>query len=1026
MRWHPLCHCASSTAVTRKSFYSAATTTILADVRRRVERQLFAWLIPTLTALVFGGANAAPASHTKARFDIPSLTLTDALDRFGEQSGFQIVYEHSQLDGRTAPQITGEMSAARALTRLLAGSGLQWDQVNDLTVIVRRPSRIAHSNAARASAVSTNASLASEVATLGVIEVTADPRRIVPTHASESTFGFQKPVVETPRSVSFISEETIDLFGLSAVEDLVRVVPGVFTTTRFGIQGAVDVRSVPADTYFRGMKRLSLQGHGRSVLAAMDAIEIVGGPPSPIYGMGKIGGYTNLTPKSGRAQSGSYLIDTIGFTQAVVGEYSRREFSFGMGGPLPLARRFDKEGGYYVYGLFEDSDSYTDGVPIRQDVLQAASSVDDFLGAMRLETGVSYQMSRTAGALTGRFTQELVDTGRYIRGTPLVDLDANASGAIGYLEMQRGSPVNGTLSMGNQPLLQTWAWPRDAHGRPLPLDQFPVVPGIPRQLYDYLQAHPEVDPTGALRAQGVGGPLPLSGSVPIGMALDPRTVGYDALDWHRAAAFEKDLQARFVTVFLDLVNDADPDFTLKNQLFYDRMIQYKNSNQPFVQEQDVYVMEDKFTITRRLEDLPSWLSINALASLNARLTVSEGKSTGNDFSSHRTDAMASTWIDALGGMTPNTTFASPLDNSSLATDGYPWVSIYRSRFSELGAALLFDIELWGRTRLLVGGRIDGSDAENVDRAGSFNATAGTSANPGFYSTADVSAQAWDSGSSWSASLSQRLFENVWPYATAARSSIVLDGNNNALANEAINAGHIGAAELAEIGVKAQLFDDRLFMSVAAYEQSRVGVDADDVSAIVYAYATATQARGWELQLKWVPIRSLLLSFYYLDQTTRFDPNLGSTQLVDARMLGFQDVIDAEGNVIFPAEAFLYGGRARIVLPSGVEQYAKKQGNPERQAAFTMSYQWGNGFGMYFSGNYLSSTCTGRLCVVRLPESEVFSIGAFMDLGSWSVKLDVNNAFNERYFRARTGDTLGNVLAQALPDRRCQLTLKYSF
>ena len=991
-----------------------------------MERQLFAWLITTLTALAFGSANAAPAANTKARFAIPSLTLADALDRFGEQSGFQIVYEHSDLDGRTAPQITGEMSAAHALTRLLADSGLQWEQVNDLTLIVRRPTRVAQSTRARAARPSNTASLASDIATLAVIEVTADPRRILPTHASESSFGFQKPVVETPRSVSFISEETIDLFGLSAVEDLVRVVPGVFTTTRFGIQGAVDVRSVPADTYFRGMKRLSLQGHGRSVLAAMDAIEIVGGPPSPIYGMGKIGGYTNLTPKSGRAQSGSYLTDTTGFAQAVAGEYSRREFSFGMGGPLSLARRFDKEGGYYVYGLFEDSDSYTDGVPIRQDVLQAATSVDDFLGSMRLETGVSYQVSRTAGALIGRFTQDLVDTGRYVRGTPLVNLDANGNGEIGYLEMQRGSPVNGALSLSSQPLLQTWAWPRDANGQPLPLDRFPVVPGIPRELYNYLQAHPEVDPTGALRAQGVGGPVPTSGSVPIGMVLDPRTVGYDTLDWHRAGAFEKRLEARFVTLFLDLVNDTNPDFTFKNQLFYDRMIQYKNSNQPFVQEQDVYVMEDKFTITRKLENLPTWLSINALASLNARLTVSEGKSTGNDFSSHRTDAMAPTWIDSLGGMTPNTTFASPIDNPNLATDGYPWVSIYRTKFSELGAALLFDIELWGRTRLLVGGRIDGSEAENVDRAGSFNATTGTSADPGLYSTADVRAEAWDSGASWSASLSQRVFGNVWPYATVARSSIVLDGNNNALTNEAINAGHIGAADFAEIGVKTQLFNDRLFISAAAYEQSRAGVDADDANAIVYAYATATKTRGWELQFKWVPIRSLLLSFYYLDQTTRFDPNLGSVQLVDARTLGFQDVLDAQGNVIFPAEAFLYGGRARIVLPSGMEQYAKKQGNPERQAAFTMSYQWSNGFGVAFSGNYLSSTCTGRLCVVSLPESHVVSIGAFMDVGTWSVKLDVNNAFNERYFRARTGDTLGNVLAQALPDRRCQLTLKHSF
>src|SRR6185503_3859730 len=58
-----------------------------------------------------------------------------------------------------------------------------------------------------------------------VILVTADPNRILPNAPSASSFGFNKPLLETPRAVSIISEETIDLFGLSAVEDLVRVVP---------------------------------------------------------------------------------------------------------------------------------------------------------------------------------------------------------------------------------------------------------------------------------------------------------------------------------------------------------------------------------------------------------------------------------------------------------------------------------------------------------------------------------------------------------------------------------------------------------------------------------------------------------------------------------------------------------------------------------------------------------------------------------------------------------------------------------
>jgi len=864
------------------------------------------------------------------------------------------------------------------------------------------------------------------VTRLSVIEVNEDPRRVLPNEASDSAFGFAKSLLETPRSVSFISEETIDLFGLSAVEDLVRMVPGVFTTTRFGIQGSVDVRAVPADTFFRGMRRLSLQGNGRSVLAAMDTIEIVGGPPSPIYGMGKIGGYTNVVPKSGRAQTGSYLTQVQGFVQAIAGKYDRRELSFGIGGPLSFAERFDRHGGYYLYGLGEDSQSYAEGVPIQQQVLQAAISVDDFAGRFRLETGANYQVSRTAGALTGRFTQDLVDTGRYIRGSPLVDLDANDSGRIGYLEMQHGSPVSGNLSTGNQPLLQTWSWPRDASGQPLPLGQLPVVPGIPRTLYDYLVAHPEADPTGLLRAQGVGGPLPQSGSVPIGMMLDPRTVGYDTLDLRRAGAFEKELEAKFLTLFFDLIEDSNPDFTLKNQLFFDRMDQFKNSNQPFVQSQEVFVIEDKFTLTRRLGNLPRWLRVNVLASVNARDTVSRGQSAGSDFGSHRSDVMAATWQAETGGMTPNTTFESPIDNPDLETDGYPWGTIYRTEFSEFGIGVLFDMELWSRLGLLVGGRFDRSHAANVDYAESFNPVVGTAENPGAYFGTDMKAAAWDGGASWNASLSYALTPSVRPYVTFAEASILLDANNNALTNAVIQAGHIGSARLNEIGVKASLFEDRLFIATSAFEQWREDVEPDDPASLLYAYATATRARGWTAELKWVPTPDLFVSFYAMNQVTRFDPNVGSVQLVDARTLGFQDVLDAQGNVIYPAEAFLYGGRSRIVLPDNLPQYSRKQGNPQTQLGFSTSRQWHNGLGFSLSGNYFSSTCTGRLCTVRIPQSFLANAGVFFTTGRWMFKLDLNNIFDERYFRARTGDTLGNPLAQALPDRRWQFTVKTEF
>jgi outer membrane receptor protein involved in Fe transport len=43
-----------------------------------------------------------------------------------------------------------------------------------------------------------------------------------------------------------------------------------------------------------------------------------------------------------------------------------------------------------------------------------------------------------------------------------------------------------------------------------------------------------------------------------------------------------------------------------------------------------------------------------------------------------------------------------------------------------------------------------------------------------------------------------------------------------------------------------------------------------------------------------------------------------------------------------------------------------------------------------------------------------------------VKYDVLNLLDERYFRPRTGDTLGDPLVSAMPGRRWQVTLRMRF
>lgn len=276
---------------------------------------------------LIGGASQIGVSQelesTQVKFQIFPTNLSDALQSFSDQADLQLLYEQNAVAAKTSAGLQGEYTAAAALEILLKNTGLNWRLINGRTVAISAVELSDPKGMPQEQAPPSPI----EVTVLADVDVVGQQPWWIGT-GSSSDFGVPKPLVETPRAVSHISGDAISLFSLSAVEDLLRVVPGVFTTTRFGVQGSVDIRNIPADTYFRGMKRLTLQGHGRSVMAAMDTIEVVGGPAPPLHGLGKTGGYVNMVPKSGRSRTGQYLTDPSGFVQVIAGDYERREVSF--------------------------------------------------------------------------------------------------------------------------------------------------------------------------------------------------------------------------------------------------------------------------------------------------------------------------------------------------------------------------------------------------------------------------------------------------------------------------------------------------------------------------------------------------------------------------------------------------------------------------------------------------------------------------------------------------------------------------
>ena len=101
---------------------------------------------------------------------------------------------------------------------------------------------------------------------------------------------------------------------------------------------------------------------------------------------------------------------------------------------------------------------------------------------------------------------------------------------------------------------------------------------------------------------------------------------------------------------------------------------------------------------------------------------------------------------------------------------------------------------------------------------------------------------------------------------------------------------------------------------------------------------------------------------------------------DGRMLGFQDVVDpVTGEVIYPAEAFIYGGKAQVNLPASLtQQYLRRNGNPEEQFGVNASYQVTEKFGFNGGITWFSEIPVTRVGYLTVPEVSTLSLG--MTLG----------------------------------------------
>ena len=280
--------------------------------------------------------------------------------------------------------------------------------------------------------------------------------------ARDSTvaFGLDKPLVDTPRSVTRISDQLLDRYNIKTVYDFTSVAAGTYTGSYFGVPGSLNVRGTIADTYFMGFQQVTNVATYPTPIDASSNIDLVRGPPSPVYGAGQIGGYLNLVPKSALGDDAKYLTKPTGAMSFTYGSYNQREGTLEGALPFTLASR---QAGVYAFFELVDSDSYYIGEHPKSQTVQLTFTTD--LGAHWRLTATA-QYINSAGYLKdvgwNRVTQNLIDKDEYISGkalTPIVQpgqpyitiadyMAANAKAASGI--QQYVLPTFGVFATPNQ------------------------------------------------------------------------------------------------------------------------------------------------------------------------------------------------------------------------------------------------------------------------------------------------------------------------------------------------------------------------------------------------------------------------------------------------------------------------------------------------------------------------------------------------------------------------------------------------
>ncbi|WP_181898322.1 TonB-dependent siderophore receptor [Alteromonas aestuariivivens] len=783
-----------------------------------------------------------------------------------------------------------------------------------------------------------------------VTEEVSDDLGLLQAEPVSSVFGFGKSVLETPRSVSSVSSEFIEEFNISSINDVATFVPGSFTTSFFGVAGSLDIRGTAGDNYFRGVKRLTNDGTYPTAIGASNRIDVIRGPMSPIAGPSRVGGAMNFVPKTARAETGAYLDSATGKVSYTTGSWNKNQLKGELGGPLSLG---EQKLGYYVYGELEDSDSFYKNDYTKQTLLQAAFNMD-LSYATRIEFGGMYQdWSGHENGGWNRVTADLLSNGTYITGQPaFTPDDTNNNGMIDDAEFVAGFVDSGTNYDGTNCWagLQMWC------------------------------GGGTVDPSTIIPAS-----IPAQNSIIKGdtIKLDGRNVLIDPNDYY---------DTEVTTLYLDLMHETESGWSITNKLFFESVQSEAMISYGFAKAGDTWGVENQLIFAKQF--MFDGVTSDIQVSPSIRHVDAWG---ANDYIHEVFDR-----VDLSVGYNESSYVATPLNSDDL------WGTNNYNKMTQLGFAFLADNKVGDNLSILVGARYDYVDIEaSVGEVTDIhNFAYDPSSIPDIFDAAQTDT---DGGFSYNVSVSYQLPGGFIPYVTLAEQTTILTGVHDTIDPAIVNSGDwLGKSEMAEVGVKANWLDGRIFFAVAGFDQERVQVNGN---AAAGESNEAIRSKGVEMELR-----------YLVSDNLQLMASAAQMEVVHTALNGSKFSFIGASDVPQLDPTLYWGGALDGMVIVG--DNPDRGGIPEQAFNLSGRYALSDELSATLSYSYVGEVNASPTETLQIPSYQLLNGSVSYDTPTYRIAVAVNNLLDETYFRANFPGLYGNL--SILPERSRSFTATFSY